>query len=400
MPPFAIDPNSVPAMPAPFWFVELFKGIGFGLHMIPMGLWFAGLPIALLTLVFGRCVYSKIYAKRMISQLPLMLALGINFGIVPLLFIQTAYYKPFYTGTILTAWHWLSVIPLLLVAYYAVYAASFAIKPLEISGSCEIGRGRLGKPGRKAVFFGVIASVSLAAIGLLIVNGITLMENPGAWVPLWERTNIAGATTGIGNNMRDPNLWMHYVTMFAIGMITTAVYAVFDSFVLCSKKKDEEADPYRKWTLKFAGMLGVCGVVLFTLIFVKYLQIGPFVRTDAPSGKIIPGPWFDVGTIWLYAVFIAPAAAIGTIFVIFSAKGGVKPKLALLFGSYVVFLLAFVVARQQIQNARLAEFLEVAEIPAEVQWSPLIAFLVTFVLGAAVIAWIIVQLKSAPEKPN
>lgn len=395
MSPFAIDPASLPEMPAPFWFVELFKGIGFGLHLIPMGLWFTGLPIVLLSLVFGKCGHSKIYAKRMLSQLPVMMALGINFGIVPLLFLQTAYYKPFYTGTILTAWHWLFVIPLLLVGYYAVYAASFAIKPLETPPQCDPEKPRLGKAGHKAVFFGAVASISLAAIGLLIVNGITLMENPGAWQALWERTNVGGATTGLGNNMRDPNVWMHFVTMFAIGMITTAVYAVFDSHVLCARKKDEQADAYRKWTLNFAAMLGLCGVILFMVVFAKYLQIGPFVQLN-DMGKINPGPWSDVTIVGLFAVFLAPAAAIGLIFVVKSTANSIRLKLALLFGSYVGFLAAFVVVRQQIQNAKIG--IDFSQVPMAVQWSPLIAFLISFIFGAAVIGWIILQLMKAPER--
>ena len=35
-------------VPAPFWFVELFKVLGFTLHMVPMNLFYAGILVAML----------------------------------------------------------------------------------------------------------------------------------------------------------------------------------------------------------------------------------------------------------------------------------------------------------------------------------------------------------------
>ena len=60
--------------------------------------------------------------------MPVIVALGINFGVVPLLFVQLAYYKVFYPATILMAWHWLAIIGLLIPAYYGVYAYAEGIR--------------------------------------------------------------------------------------------------------------------------------------------------------------------------------------------------------------------------------------------------------------------------------
>ena len=111
------------SVPAPFWFVQFFKVVGFTLHMIPMGIWFAGLPVVILC-ALRNGEHSRFYARRMTKQLPVMMALGINFGIVPLLFLQTTYYKAFYTATILTAWFWIAVIPILIIGYYSLYIAA------------------------------------------------------------------------------------------------------------------------------------------------------------------------------------------------------------------------------------------------------------------------------------
>ena len=51
-PKMLIDPTQT-GMPAPVWFVQFFKALGFTLHAVPMNLWYAGLLIALLLHVRG-----------------------------------------------------------------------------------------------------------------------------------------------------------------------------------------------------------------------------------------------------------------------------------------------------------------------------------------------------------
>lgn len=46
MDPLLIDPSTA-ALPAPVWFVQFFKCLGFTLHMVPMNLWYAGLLVGL-----------------------------------------------------------------------------------------------------------------------------------------------------------------------------------------------------------------------------------------------------------------------------------------------------------------------------------------------------------------
>ena len=61
------------------------------------------------------------------AQMPIIMAMGINFGIVPLLFIQVGFYQIFYPATVLMAWSWLAVIVLLIPAYYGVYVYAFGL---------------------------------------------------------------------------------------------------------------------------------------------------------------------------------------------------------------------------------------------------------------------------------
>ena len=46
--------------------------------------------------------------------MPVIVAVGVNLGVVPLLFVQLAYHRVFYPATILMAWFWLGIIVLLI----------------------------------------------------------------------------------------------------------------------------------------------------------------------------------------------------------------------------------------------------------------------------------------------
>ena len=58
------------------------------------------------------------------------------------------------------------------------------------------------------------------------------------------------------------------------------------------------------------------------------------------------------------------------------------------------------VSRQVVQNINLKPFLDVSSQPVDVQWGPLAMFLIVFVIGLAVVGWMIGQvicLRPAPE---
>ena len=129
-PQMLIGPSSPLGYPAPFWLIEFFKVLGFTLHMIPMNLWYAGLILAMLMKWKGG-EQARLLATRLIKPMPIIIAVGVNLGIVPLLFTQVAYYQVFYPATVLMAWPWLSIIGLLTLAYYGVYLYVIGLRDPE-----------------------------------------------------------------------------------------------------------------------------------------------------------------------------------------------------------------------------------------------------------------------------
>jgi hypothetical protein len=375
---------------------QFFKILGFVLHTIPMGIWFAGLPLAILCLLCN-CKNSNRFARRIFVQLPIMLAIGINFGIVPLLFTQTIFYKPFYTATILMAWHWFAVIPILIVGYYSVYLAAFsasATKPLQQNSkknNKENKRNKNSTPNNyRTIFFGVIASLCLVAIGMLIVNGQTLMVRSDLWSSIMEKTGIYGATTGVANNMNDPSVWIRLTTVFAISLITTAVWSIIDTYFLLRKSDDNDVkldEEYKHWVFSFAFVVTLVGLVLLAVIggISAGFQINGFVSAGIYELSLTEMSVFIVSAV----AFIIVGVLILAMKLCVELRGKILAALIAL--AQITALASFGILRQLGQNARLQQYVESAK-SMEIAWEAFIPFLIIFVIGAIVIGWMLRQL--------
>ncbi|MBM3470263.1 MAG: hypothetical protein FJX73_05670 [Armatimonadetes bacterium] len=365
-----LGPDSPLGVPSPYWFTVFFKVLGFTLHTIPMNLWFAGVLLAML--LRGRDEHARTCSNRLMNQMPILIALGINFGIIPLLFIQVAYYKVFFPATILMAWPWLSIILMLIPAYYGVYFYAIGLR-----------RGRTSPVHRTAGWIGTLLFI---AISFVFANGFSLMTNLAAWPALWQKTSVAGAPLGIALNVADPTLWPRWLMMFGLALTTTAAYLVVDAAFFAAK----ESDAYRRWVSGFALRLYTAGAAWFALMGTWYTfgTWSPELRQTMFGGSLVvltaltalgPGlPW---------ALILAQSRK-------------VRRPLALATALAQVGVMALnAVSRQVLQNAELRRYLDVAAEKANVQWSPLIVFLITFAVGAGVIGWMIVKAVAAAKQP-
>ncbi|MDD3585592.1 MAG: hypothetical protein PHQ75_00290 [Thermoguttaceae bacterium] len=429
-----IDPSTLPGLCAPFWFVQLFKILGFVLHCIPMSLWFVGLPMALFLYLVGRR-NARRYAGRLICQLPVVMALGINLGIVPLLFVQTAYYKAFYTSTVLMAVHWFAVLVLVGIAYYAIYGCAASLNQSRT---------------RRLVICGTIAVFCLTACSLIFTSQWTFMALPDAWLEVFAKKSVAGAATGLGTWWRDPVVYLRWCSMIGLGFSTLAFWTLFDAWILCrarsfvsetdtadgaSKKKgttptaagtaklskkdkkrikkmggkseddsdqgDDESDEYeseveesvdsienyRRWALTLSTCFSWFGLLLAGgSLWFYYFR---FIKPSYPDlDYLFTAPWMylPVGTIGSFALLpilltLGKWDKIRGVLLVFSVT---LCELAI--------LATYATTRQLIQNGQLASWLNVAAIPENVEWSPLYAFLGVFAFTLLVVLWIIRQM--------
>jgi hypothetical protein len=401
-PQMLVDQAMAAPLPAPVWFVQFFKWLGFTLHAVPMNLWYAGMLTALCLHLLGN-EHARRFAGRLLQQMPVIVALGVNFGVVPLLFVQLAYYKAFYPATILMAWFWLAIVALLIPAYYGVYAYAWGIRSGSKKGTvtfcAEHPRGHSGKRGLSPfpamagwrIAAGWCAAVFFICIGFLFANGLSLMDHWGRWVELWKQTSTAGAALGTALNVGDPTLWPRWLLMFGLALGTTAVWLLIDAFWLAAPTAD---DGYCQWALRF-------GRKLYTLAL---------IWTAAAGAWYVFGTWStDLRAEmfgWpLLPLTVATAMAPGLPWlVMFLADRFPSRRVAVAAIAICQFGVLGINAasRQIVQNVNLRLFLSILSQPLDVQWGPLVLFLVVFVTGLVVIGWMIAQVcrSSATSGPN
>jgi len=363
-----IDPSTLPALPAPFWFVQFFKVLGFTLHMVPMNLWYAGLVVAMVLHLRGSD-QARRFSARLMTQMPVIIALGINFGIVPLLFVQLAYYRAFYPATILMAWPWLAIIGLLIPAYYGVYIYAFALRA----------EGDRIRPLKRAA--GWCAAVCFIAIGFLFANGWSLMGYPEAWKGLWLSHSTGGAARGTALNLADPSLWPRWLLMFGLALTTSAVWLRIDAAWFA----DKEDSHYKQWAAGSALKLYTLGMIWFAAAGAWYI-FGTDLHTTLLEG-------------WLLGLTAVTALAPGLPWLLLwigRTQESSRTTAALIGLAQSGVLGANAISRQVVQNLNLRGFLDVAAQPVDVQWSPLIAFLALFLVGLGVIGWMIAQVMQSP----
>ena len=367
-----LGPASPLGYPAPYWFLLLFKMLGFSLHMIPMGLWYAGL-VTMMILRWRGGEQGRILSGRVVNALPIAVALGINLGIVPLLFTQVAYHQVFYPATILMAWPWFGVILLLMGAYYGLY---FYVVGL-----------RTGKLTRARAIVGWGSSALFVAIGFIFANAFSLMTRVGAWPALWEATSIAGAPLGIALNVSDAALWPRWLMMFGLALTTTAAYVFFDTGVFAGR----EGEAYRRWAGRFAFGLYSVGLVWFAISGTWYM----FEAIPSASRASL----MEGGGLVL-TILTALAPGIPWLLMLAQRREATgKGAIAVAAAQYAVLALN-AVSRQSLQNIELSPVLDPAAAPVNIQWSPMILFLALFVGGLGLVAWMVAQAVRASRKPE
>ena len=132
-------------LPGPVWLFKFLLLFTFTLHLVAMNCALAGGIAAVLNAVRGRNPlhpFSRRLAGELSRMLPVFLALTITLGVAVLLFVQVLYGNLLYTSSILIGVFWLSVIALVMAAYYCYYY--FDAKRGETLGSIAaaiVGRG-------------------------------------------------------------------------------------------------------------------------------------------------------------------------------------------------------------------------------------------------------------------
>ncbi|MBI2174974.1 MAG: hypothetical protein HYU33_07240 [Candidatus Omnitrophica bacterium] len=368
-PDFPLAPESPIGLPAPLWFLLAFKALGFFLHVVPMHIWYAGMVlVAIFSL--SRHPHARRFAQRLVSAMPIIIALGINFGIIPLLFIQVAYYPVFYPANILIGWFWFAVIPLLMVAYYGVYYYAFRL--------------RYGVVGKDAVFASILSAACFLAIGFIFTNNFSLMTHSEGMLLLYGKTNVAGAVSGLGLNFSDPTLIPRWLFMFGLAIGTIAIYAYTDQAYWAKR----ESVPYRSWVKHLSGRLYDISIVWVGICGTWYL-LGRL--PGSIQGAILERPG-----LFLLCMLTALSPIVTWWLLRRTLRQGKATWIVI--AAQAVTLGLNVLSRQWVQYVELLRFFDPSRLQVKTQWSPLVVFLLLFVAGLLTIAWMLRQVQNSLSK--
>lgn len=358
-------PDPVP-LPAPGWLLWSLLMLTFFLHMLAMNWVLGGSIIAAVTRVtsapgsHGRDLVG-IFTKSM----PVAVAATITLGVAPLLFIQVLYGRMLFTSSVLMAWFWLSVIPLLLIAYYTVYALSIRGEEL----------------GSFATPLSWLAALCFVAIGFLYSNNMTLMLRPDTFLQRYLEDG-----RGFHLAIADPQLVPRYLHMVLGAIAVTG--AVIALIGVARRAKDEASARFlmKRGALWFIVPTALnIGTGLWWLVALPRETMLRFMGRDAvATGSLAVGLLLALASFAMMTMTLVKSEPAGLI------KGASHALL--------VTLVAMVLMRDQVrQGALAAAGFEMTPwvVP---QWGPILLFVALLVLAVVTVGWMVrALLKAAPS---
>lgn len=337
-------PDTIPV--AWGWFQFLLM-LTFVLHLLLMNAMLGGAIIALTTHIF-KPDGSPAICRQMAHKLTYLIAFAVNFGVAPLLFLQVLYGHLFYTSSVLMARHWLTIIGLLILAYYSAYIYHLKYKALA--------------SGRIRVLWLVVTP--LLVIGFLFTNNMTLMLHPESWQQYFTQPN------GTLLNLDDPSLlprYLHFViASVAIGGLFIALLNHF------SPQENSGTERRIATGLNWfcgATALQLCGGTLF--IF----SLPPHIRHLFLGGETLPTA----------LLAIAVATALAAIIL------GLKRKIWPAIGATVSVVILMVIIRDLVRRAYLAPYFHPSDltVATQTQYNLLALFFVLLVITAGIVIYML-----------
>ena len=313
------------------WFQVLLT-FTFVLHLLLMNLVAGGSLIAIWELIRAKKTSTET------RQLPILIALTINFGVPPLLFVQVLFGHFFYTSSVLMAVFWILVIPILILAYYGAYIFS----------------RKIGTTLAKVSL--IISTLLILYIAFMFVNNSTFALQPDKWS---EYFNNQGGTL---LNLHDASLWprfLHFmIAAVAIAGLGKAVWAKYFS----KKPNDENKKALIKKNLRIFGFATMIQFIIGTWFWLS--MPGKVTKTFMGDNLI--------ATLLMIIVFLS-----ALLIIIFAMRG--KLIQALIQGIFQVVLMSIV--REITRSTYLSGIFSPAQLENVHQSSPLVAFLLVFIIG-------------------
>ena len=338
-PSFLPDPDAIP-VPWP-WFKILLL-VTFVLHLLLMNLTLGGSLVASWNCLRRREVRPES------RSIPILVALTVNMGVPPLLFVQVLFGQFVYSSSIVMAAWWIAVIPILLLAYYGAYLYVY--------------KGKRSHPW--AATMTTLSSLLLLAVAFFFVNNLTLAQAPERWASWFDSPG------GGGLNWGDPTLYPRYLH-FVIASVAIAGLGAAMWYALKARREGAGPDAYGK---ERRG-----GLRLFSVATMAQILVGVWFLVVLPRPVMLALMGGSAAATVFFLLGIA--AALASLY--FGFRGALAPTA----GAALLTVAFMAILRDQVRTAYLEGIFHPRDLEVVPQYAPLLLFLALFLLGAGGIAW-------------
>ena len=338
------------AIPVHWGWLNFFFILTFVLHLLFMNAMLGCGIIALVRSLRGR-PQDLFIAKEISLKLPYTIAFTVNIGVAPFLFMQVLYGNFIYTSSVLMGWYWLSVIGIIIIAYYSAYLFDFKFDVLGPFRTVSI----------------AICVILMLLVAFLFTNNMTLMLTPEKWVQYFS--NARGTILNLSEPILIPR-YLHFVcASIAVGGL---FLAIIGKIKLKTNKGIENHD--------FEEMIS-SGMKWFSYATLLQIIIGLWFAASLPEDILFL--FLGGSTI---ATLLAICALIGAGMAIFF---GFKRQVWLSTGSVVFTIVGMVLMRAMVRSAYLKPYFVLSDLKIEPQYSPMVIFIVTLVAGIGLVGYML-----------
>lgn len=334
-------PDPIPA-PAPFF--HLLELIFFGLHILLINVLLGGTLISLVSRIWKPLPSPRV-AGAGIFKLPVIFALAVNMGVATLLFLQVLYGHLFYVSSVLMGTYWILIIPTIILAYYASYtgahSASRVVQAFVLA-------------------FSSLAFLSIAS--MLVINMLTMLR-PDTW-----GTYFADRTGAI-LKVPDPTFLPRYLHFLSASV---AIGGLFLAGVWSSRKKrgveGSDAMVVRGLAVFGYATMVQIAVGIWFLLSLRQEYIEQFIGRNV------------VATISLWLGFLCGIGAAASAF-----ARQFRPAVVMV----GITIVAMVIVRDALRSMYLGSAFDPSTLTVAPQYDILVVFLAVFLVGIAVVSWMI-----------
>jgi hypothetical protein len=336
-------PDTIPVAWGYFQFLLMLM---FPIHLVLMNAMLGSTAIAAYACLKRDEIWKNL-AHELAKVIPLLIAFAVNFGVAALLFLQVLYGNFFYASSVLMGAFWISIIPLLVLAYYGAYIFDFRFLSLKNTSLVIV----------------LPILVIFLFVAFVLSNNMTLMLNPDHWSVYFKKP------AGTSLNFTDPAFFPRYfhfiVGALAVGGLFVALFGRF--------KKTLGAD--------VRAAAENIGMKVFTFLTGIQIVTGFWFLSSLPRKVMV---LFMGGNVLATLLFFA-----GLSLALSALVAGTRRKVYVCAGLVVPLIYMMVSIRDMVRSGYLQPYFSLESLQVVPQYSPMFMFFSVLVAGLVTIAWLL-----------